>query len=499
MIDYSDWERKEYNITSLKLDPLNPRVPPSPSTQEMDQPSLLSYFVENYSIYELAKSITENGFFPDEVIIILRADELNRYVLEGNRRVAALKLLINPEGAPDQYKRKFRNLSDSVNRSLLKKVQAIVAPSREAATPIIIEKHTHNTIKAWSVLMEAGYIRNILESSPDRGSALEKMGINRSDFDRFIKMDRMYQLACSLELPDDVSPFLRNKEDFPFTNVERLYNSRHIRNVLGLSDDFQEISDRETFETLYKVILTDVSRKIEDSRTLDSVKDRERYAKKFGGQAPSVKTPKPIKVSELLSQTKKIRDDFYKEEKLIKRRSIKESIAIIPSRFAYRLDQGASLKKLCDELKKMSVKSYPNASAVTLRVFLEKSLRIFLKMKGIKVIPVKPMPQPKNETKLADAPLGAMLEYVSSKQCTLIDDSNTRRAVLNFKNSPEYPSLSTMNSIIHNEEIFFSEPQARNLWPPLERLFIIMISQPEANHGQLQDTAAVPGRKRRSS
>jgi hypothetical protein len=103
--------------------------------------------------------------------------KMNRYVLEGNRRVAALKLLLNPDGAPEKYKGKFRSLSRSLDRPLLKKVQAVVAPSREAATPIIIEKHTHTTIKPWSVLMQAGYVGNIVENHPEEMEKLKEMKI----------------------------------------------------------------------------------------------------------------------------------------------------------------------------------------------------------------------------------------------------------------------------------------------------------------------------------
>ena len=498
MIDYSGWERRAFNVTTLKLDPQNPRVS-GLGLEEIGQRSLLAHFTENYSVYELARSIAVNGFFPDEILIVFEVDELNRYVLEGNRRVAALKLLLNPDGAPDQYKSKLRKLSDSVNRSLLTKVQTVLAPSREAATPIIIEKHTHTTVKPWSVLMEAGYIQNLLESAPDQRSALEQMGIKQSDFDRFRKMNRMYQLACSFEHPDDVLFILRNKEKFPFTTIERCYNSPHIRKVLGLSDDLQEIDDYETFETIYKTILTDVSRDKETSRTLDSDEDRVSYAKRLIYQTPSVKTPKPITVSELLNETKRVRDEFHKEGKQIKFRSIRKSKGIIPSSFAYRLNQGANLRKLCDELKRMSVKAYPNASAITFRVLLEKSLRMFLKMHGIKSISVRPIPQTKDDIKLADAQLGALLEYIGNKNITLIEDENTKKVLRHFRNSSDSPSLSTLNSLMHNEEFSLFEEQTRNHWPPLERLFIIMLSQLEANHGQLQDTTTVPRGKRRSS
>lgn len=493
MFDYSSWERELFNVTSLKLDPLNPRV--SGIRPEIDQPTLLAYFVENYAVYELAKGIAENGFFPDEVIIVFRENELNRYVLEGNRRVAALKLLLNPDGAPEKLKRKFRILSRSVDRSLIKKVQAVVAPSREEATPIIIEKHTHAPIKKWSVLMEAGYVGNIIDNSPEEKEKLEGMKI---DVSRFIRMHRMYQLACSLatELPDDVTDFLRNKEKFPFTTVERLYNNPNVRKTLGISDDLKKISDLKRFKELYKDILTDIARKKEDSRSLDKDTDREDYVKELSEKlAPSEGTTKPITVAQVLKQTEDKREEFEQKEREPRSRSKKEPKGIIPSGFAFRLDQGASVRKLCDELKKLPVKDYPNTSAASLRVLLEKSLRLFLKMKGVKSIPAPIIPRNKNdEVNLSDAQLGPMLEYVANRNVMIIDDNNLKKALRKFKMSNGPSSLFTLNNIIHNEELYLNEKEVRDLWPSLERLFIIMLSQPGVNNGHVQDTAKVSRR-----
>ncbi|MCK4816306.1 hypothetical protein KA005_11105, partial [bacterium] len=457
----------------------------------------LDHFVKNYAVYELAKSIADNGFFPDEVIIVFRADESNRYVLEGNRRVAALKLLLNPEAAPEKYKRRFRILSRSLDRSLLKKVQAVVAPSREAATPIIIEKHTHTTIKPWSVLMEAGYVGNIVEKNPEEQEKLKEMNI---DLSRFIKMDRMYQLACSLELPEDVADSLRNKEKFPFTNIERLYNTPQIRKVLGISDDLKKISDRGRFEAVYKNILTDIARKKEDSRSLGKDTDRERYANEIGERvAPSKGAAKPVTVAKILKQTEKRREEFGKKETEPKPRSKKESKGIIPPGFAFRLDQGASVKKLCDELKKMPVKDYPNASAVSFRVMLEKSLRLFLKMNGVRTIPAPAIPRRNDEVNLSDAQLGPMLEYIGKRDTTLIEDNNVKKVLRKFKSSSGFLSLFTLNNIIHNEELCLTEEETRSLWPSLERLFIIMLSQTGVKNGHVQGTTKVPRRKKRSS
>jgi len=494
MIDYSSWERNQFNVTSLKLDPLNPRVS-GIMPKEIDQPTLLAHFIENYAVYDLAKSITENGFFPDEVIIVFRKDQKNRYVLEGNRRVAAMKLLLNPDGAPEKHKRKFRSLSRSLDRTLIKKVQAVVAPSREEATPIIVEKHTHTTIKPWSVLMQAGYVGNIIDNRPDEMERLEEMKI---DVSRFIRMHRMYQLACSMELPDDVADLLRNKEKFPFTNVERLYNNPQVRKTLGISDDLTKITDIKRFEKLYSDILTDIARKIQDSRSLDKDTDREDYVNKMSEKVvPSIEPTKTVSVAKVLEQTQEKREEFNKKEIAPRLRSKKQPKGIIPSGFAFRLEEGASVRKLCDELKKLPVKDYPNTSAASFRVLLEKSLRLFLKMKGIKSIPAPVVIRNRNdEVNLSDAQLGAMLEYVGNKKIKVVDDNNVKKVLRKFKASDGPSSLYWLNNIIHNEELCLEEEDVRKLWPSLERLFIIMLSQPGVKNGHIQDTAKVSGRKK---
>jgi hypothetical protein len=497
MIDYTDWERKEFSVTSLQLDPMNPRVS-GLGISEMGQPSIIQRFIENYGVYELAKSIAENGYFPDEVIIVFRQDEKNRYVLEGNRRITALKLLLNPDIAPDEFGNKFRKLSEKVNKSFIEKVQTVVAPSRESATPIIIEKHTHTAVKPWSVLMKAAFVRNLIDQNKDMKP--EQIGITREDFDRFSKMDKMYRLACSLDLPDDVTSTLRNKEKFQMTNVERLYNNPEIRKALGLSDNFENLEDRKTFQKLFASMIIDICRGDEDSRSLDSEDNRREYAKKLRARAPKISKKLPSSVSELLKQTIPKEKAIGLAKGPIKTRSTKKARGIIPSGFSYRLTEGASLRKLCDELKKLEIERFANTGVIAFRVFLEKSIKMFLKTNGINKIPVSPSRPRPAIMNVGDAQLGDLLEYIGKKDIPVISDNNVKTNVRRFKSDSTFPSLSALNNAIHSEENYFVGEQARNLWPSLERLFIIMLSQTDGGVGigQLQESPEVSRGKKKS-
>lgn len=69
MIDYSQWERKRIAVTNVNLDPHNPRVPKE-LRKNITQKELYQLFVENYDVDKLAKSISEKGFYPDEMPIV---------------------------------------------------------------------------------------------------------------------------------------------------------------------------------------------------------------------------------------------------------------------------------------------------------------------------------------------------------------------------------------------------------------------------------------------
>ena len=89
-------------VEGLKLDERNPRLPEE--AQGSSQSEILSIFYRYYDLDELASSYVSNGFFRNEGLIILD----DGTVLEGNRRLAALKYLLHDNvaqeaGLPEYY------------------------------------------------------------------------------------------------------------------------------------------------------------------------------------------------------------------------------------------------------------------------------------------------------------------------------------------------------------------------------------------------------------
>jgi hypothetical protein len=143
MNDYTDWKERTVNVPLLLLDPKNPRIPELGAIPTQRQ--IAAELLEHDNVYELAKDITQLGYFPTEVLIGVEENG-DQTIVVGNRRLAALKFLVSPELAPDTWVKRFRLLATRVNADNIRKVRVIFAASREAAAPLIINRHTQTGV-----------------------------------------------------------------------------------------------------------------------------------------------------------------------------------------------------------------------------------------------------------------------------------------------------------------------------------------------------------------
>ena len=90
-------EIKNIGIADLKLDLYNPRMPKS--KQGKDEKSVIEFMLLEAATLELMLAIGENDFFSGEMLLVV-PDEIQQdkyIVVEGNRRLTAVKLLNSPE------------------------------------------------------------------------------------------------------------------------------------------------------------------------------------------------------------------------------------------------------------------------------------------------------------------------------------------------------------------------------------------------------------------
>ena len=122
----------------LKLDLINPRIPDATfETQE----EALRYLYLQADLGELIQSIGNSGWLDFEPLIV---EEPTNTVIEGNRRLAALRILANPEL---QQQLKVAVPSPLHERAIPDEIQVNYVESRKQARDFIGFKHVFVQIK----------------------------------------------------------------------------------------------------------------------------------------------------------------------------------------------------------------------------------------------------------------------------------------------------------------------------------------------------------------
>ena len=107
---YKNWKRISVVANDLDLDPQNVRLDLEQSVRsKIDQGSIINDLFDNENALQILESIVEDGWFVDEVPIVIKSGN-KHVVIEGNRRISALKALQNPLLAPRFYA-KVKSLS----------------------------------------------------------------------------------------------------------------------------------------------------------------------------------------------------------------------------------------------------------------------------------------------------------------------------------------------------------------------------------------------------
>jgi len=460
-----NWPDLKIPITNLVLDSENTRIPRS----DLGQQELIQDLVEFEDVYEIAKSIVNNGFFPSENLIVIQSNKKNIYtVLEGNRRIAALKVLFQPEILIGSSQKKFQALSKNFLNKIIE-VRTVLAPSREDAEIIIANIHTHNYRRKWAPLRQAYFYKQKIDAKTTIEELISSYpGV---DIKRFISMLDMHHIAKSYRFENQEADMLvHNERAFPITTLERMYDSPDVRKFLGIEFDKNgkvngKISKKE-FSKGFKKIVKDITEGTVDSRTMSKSHQRKKYLKEFS----SVDKPNVDKKGFFLAENFEVDEmDFDKgehEKKVNKKRSKRLPKGLIPSGITFNLDN-SSLQELFIELKKIDVKKCPNATGILFCSFLERSLhQFFIDTKVIKV-----------DQKVS---LEKLMNLVNSNKSGIQDPKAIEAAKRNTNKMTDLYSTYSMNAVKHNKDFSFSEETVRNLWNNFEAL-IKLILNPSTN------------------
>lgn len=227
------WPIEDYDLTDLRLDPMNVRI----ANPQAGESSIAAYLVAEADVTGLATGIARDGYIDNEIPVV--TEEGGRMlVLEGNRRVTALKMLTGTLAPDEDGGDPFTDTGiDRVARrhprELRTRVRVMLAPSREAAQPLLARLHTSNPKKSWIREQQAIFYHAQLA----RGRTVDDLrtqfpGVR--DIPRFIRMGEMRDLIRSLDYKDDALRDWILASKLAMTSFEYAYRSPEVLSALEL-------------------------------------------------------------------------------------------------------------------------------------------------------------------------------------------------------------------------------------------------------------------------
>ncbi len=436
--------KKNIKLSNLLLNVENPRFELVGNQRDVIQ-KMIEDQDSGDKLYHLAKHISEHGLDPSIIIIVTPSGrEEGRYeVLEGNRRITALKILTTPSLIDVKYKgliNKIKNLSIEFKKRKIKEIHCVVYDNPEDAYKWIKLKHTGQnggvgTVE-WDTQQQGRFDAKVEGKAPSIAIQVIDF-LNKSPlFDRDLK-SKLKKVKA--------------------TNMGRLMGDPEFREFIGLSQQGGIVQSNfeqpEVIKGLTKVV-TDL---LNPEFTVNDIyykEDRKKYIESFAkNQIPDKK-----KVSSPWELTAPSSTSIIPLAKP-KIRSIPVSTdrkTLIPRDFIVKV-KDKRINKIYHELKDMPIKEYENGCAVLFRVFLELSMDAFIEIKKLTKVTVKSELYKK---------VNEAADYLETNSILTRPQLKAIRTAASNPNS--ILSVNTFNAYVHNRHVFPSEKDLKTSWDNMQ-------------------------------
>ncbi len=252
-----NFELTTIHIDKIQLDPQNPRIPKS--LHDQDEESILKYMVDNASVIELINSIGENSFFPGEPIILIKNTDTTYKVIEGNRRVSALKLIHDLE-LSKKLSRKIYEAAKQVEHKPIE-IPSLISENEKDIHKFLGFRHITG-IKNWNALEKARYLYHLKEDLQTEKPELSNKNLyyelaksigSRSDYVRRILY--AYELYLVIEGENFYNISGLNDTTLHFVNISDALNRKNIVDFLNIDfnqeDPIQELNKGHLKELIF--------------------------------------------------------------------------------------------------------------------------------------------------------------------------------------------------------------------------------------------------------
>jgi len=438
-------------ISELSLDLKNPRIVGANSQREA-----LHKIIEDQQdkLLVLARSIVDDeGMNPMDRFLVLR-DGKDLIVLEGNRRLVALKILATPSVLNDititsSLRKAFDKLAPRFDRSSVEPLACFEVRAREDGVKWIQQRHTGENggkgVVPWSGLATS----------------------------RFRGQNPALQALAFVEAHGKLSDSQKAQleQGFPITTLERLLSSRDLRSRLGFDVKngklLSGLPPEELLKPLRQIVLDLAERRVNVSNLKNKTQQNEYVDKISKTSVPDLSTGTTVRpVEEIAARDFSAPPSPTKAPKrVIRKKDETDRRTLIPKRLALGISR-RRMASIFDGLKSLLVDEAPKAIAVLFRVFLELSIDHFMNENGI---PLRETVKGGHEK---DKSLRSKVIEVVDHLVGAGDDRKSYRSVQRSIDTVHSPlSIDLLNDYVHNR---FTTPKSRDLlaaWDDAQHLF----------------------------
>lgn len=450
-----------FKLSELRLDEKNYRTGPVNGQRE----AILAIIADQkQKLVNLAKDILEmKGISPGEPLWVYRDSSSGTYVVvEGNRRVTALKLMDNPSLADGTtVERGFRALAPGFAAHPIREVTAAVFPSYEAAAPWRRRRHLSSGsgvgLEGWKTLAKA-----------------------RADRDHGEKARRVLTVVEYLQDDSDEWQQIEMALDPRWTTVERVLNAAPMKADLGILIDTKtgEVSFENGNEAagrkLLRAILGTMASTGFEFAEVEKEDDRKDFLGRFLGMSvKAVPSPPAPKIPASWLRTVKPGTPAGSPPASVKSKTKadtgkRQTLAPNTSARVFAV-HGVRLNGIYSECRRLKVAKNENAAALLLRVFIELSTEALLSEKSVS-IPTKFTKKGAVEWDDIGIPLAAKVQIALD----LLDPTGKAKPLQPVRvgldmNSHGVASINTLHGYFHNRRL---TPQASDvmkawdIWEP---------------------------------
>lgn len=477
----AEWSTKHISVASLHLDAKNPRL--GAAANGASPRELIHLLFEHDKAMEVAQSIALRGFFPNEPLLVIRENE-QYVVVEGNRRLAALKALRDPglldgtaERQVERFARRIRNI-DSIA-----KVPVILAPSRRATDRQVAGKHVGTPVLAWQAENRASFILEKLTEGYDTQELLDELGFSAADVQAARQTKAIADMARSLTLAEEVKSKLENPRTKLFTTIERVFDSTVGRSFMKVAPDpehgLRGLTTKTEFLRGFSKLITDVALGRQSSRTLNTNDDIQKYFDSWQPADLPASKRGSFLPSDLITGSEILRKPARAESVAATVKQPTIQLTVLPNTLKIRFGSDR-LIDIRRELTKLKRADFPNAGAVLLRVFFELAVTHYLERTG-ELTRITTALKEKGKLNF-DTPTMKQLipevNRIAREKLPKADAAKVEKAIKYDSAAPF--TLSDLHAFVHQNTDLPGERDILQFWLRTEPLFRLMLEQDQS-------------------